>query len=137
MLRCEEAVAPYGQRIFRPPFAHQTIGSHLDALLLAYTVVTYSLHAFDWENRDAGSIADRLIRRLSPGSIILLHDALWEIMHEGAEDRTAMLDAVDRFLDTFTGTYRFVTVPELMQYGRAARRNWYVRDHADWQTPNR
>ena len=30
---CEEAIAPYGQKLFRPPFGNQTIASRLDAFL--------------------------------------------------------------------------------------------------------
>ncbi len=48
-----QAVAPYGQRIFRPPYGYQNVRSRLNAMWLGYQVVTWSVHAEDWFDRDA------------------------------------------------------------------------------------
>ena len=37
--RCQEALAPYGQRLFRPPYCHQTLGSRWQALCAGYEVI--------------------------------------------------------------------------------------------------
>jgi peptidoglycan/xylan/chitin deacetylase (PgdA/CDA1 family) len=132
ILACSRAVAPYGCRLFRPPYAHQTLMSRLDALLLRHEVIAYNVHALDWERRDAAWMAGELERKTFQGSIILLHDSLWSVLVDGAQDRFPMLSALDMFLTEVKGQLRFVTVPELLKLGRAQRRNWYVRNHDDW-----
>lgn len=64
---CEQAIAPYGQRIFRPPYGHQSVASRLDALWLGYQVVNWNLHAYDWLDHDADWMADRLVNQNQPG----------------------------------------------------------------------
>ena len=60
---CEKAIAPYGQRLFRPPYGHQSAASRLDALWLSYRVVTWNLHAYDWLDHDANWMACGLVIR--------------------------------------------------------------------------
>lgn len=122
---CAKAVAPYGLRLFRPPYGHQSIASRVDALFLRYKVITWNVHSFDWEIHDPQWMAERLMSRLKPGSIILLHDTLWDILAEGAEDRSPMLEALAIFLEKTGNQYRFTTVPELLKIGRARSQNWY------------
>ena len=37
---CEKAIAPYGQRLFRPPYGDQNLLSRLEASWLGYQVIT-------------------------------------------------------------------------------------------------
>lgn len=129
---CAKAVAPYGLKLFRPPYGHQSMASRIDALLLGYKVIAWNTHAFDWENHSAEWMVDKLMSRLIPGSIILLHDTLWDIIVEGAEDRLPMLEALNMFLEKVGNRFHFITIPELLKLGRVQRRNWYVRNHNDW-----
>jgi peptidoglycan/xylan/chitin deacetylase (PgdA/CDA1 family) len=59
---CAKAIAPYGQRVFRPPYGHQSVASRLDALWLGYQVVTWNVLAYDWLDHDADWMANRLVR---------------------------------------------------------------------------
>lgn len=127
-----KAVAPFGQKLFRPPYGHQTVASRIDAILLRYKVIAWDMNACDWEKHDAQWMANRLINRLKPGSIILLHDALWDIMEKDAKDRVPVLEALDIFLEKVSRQFRFVTIPELLRRGRVQKQNWYVKDHNDW-----
>ncbi|QII12845.1 putative oligosaccharide deacetylase [Candidatus Kuenenia stuttgartiensis] len=127
-----KAVAPYGQKLFRPPYGHQTVASRIDAILLRYKVIAWDMNACDWEKHDAQWMANRLINRLKPGSIILLHDTLWDIMEKDAKDRVPVLEALDIFLEKVSRQFRFVTIPELLRRGRVQKQNWYVKDHNDW-----
>jgi peptidoglycan-N-acetylglucosamine deacetylase len=131
---CQQAIAPYGQRLFRPPYGEQSVASRLDPLWLGYKVIGWNVEVGDWWDDDADRMADLLVRRLRPGSIVLLHDALRA--HSGADrrpmfthipyvDREPMLKALTLFLEQTGDRFRFVTVPELLRHGRPQRQNWY------------
>jgi len=122
---CEKAIAPHGQRLFRPPYGHQSVASRLDAMWLGYQVVTWNLHAYDWLDHNAHWMVNRLVNQVKPGSVILLHNALYHTTEERYADREPMLEAVDMFLEQLGGHFRFVTVPELFRHGRPQRQNWY------------
>lgn len=122
--RCQAALAPYGARLFRPPYGGQSLGSRLDALLLGYDVVAWSMHVEDWTAVERGAMAEQLERRLAPGAIILLHDRLQRPRHPAAADRGPMIAAVDHFLGRVGDRFRFVTVPELLRRGRPVRQHW-------------
>jgi peptidoglycan/xylan/chitin deacetylase (PgdA/CDA1 family) len=129
---CAEAIAPYGQRLFRPPYGHQSVASRLDALLLGYQVITYRTAAIDWLDHDAQWMADRVIGKARPGSIVIWHDTLHDSFEPEHANRKPAFDAVEMVLQQFSGQYRFVTVPELLRYGRPQRRNWYRRASPEW-----
>lgn len=124
---CAAAIGPYGgQRLFRPPYGHQSIASRLDALWLGHRVVTWNASVEDWCDRDADWMAAQLVKRIKPGGIVVLHDAIYWSPQEGGphEDRKPMLSAVAMALGQLDGRFRFVTIPELLQHGRAQRINW-------------
>ena len=130
---CEKAIAPYGQRLFRPPYGHQSVASRLDALWLRYQVITWSVSTHDTLDHDANWIIDhRLTNQLEPGSVIAFHDALYTYEDERHADREPMLEAVNMLLEQFSDRFRFITVPELFKHGRPQRRNWYRKSDPDW-----
>ena len=122
--RCEQALAPYGERLFRPPHGHQTAASFVDARRLGYRVVTWSMVAEDFRGEDGDTVLGLLRARVRPGSIALLHDSLYTAGDERHRDRTATLWAVDALLEERAG-FEFVTVPELLRRGRALYWPWY------------
>lgn len=131
---CERALAPYGQRLFRPPCGQQSVASCLDALRLGYKVITWDLEVGDWWDRDPERMADLLINRVHPGSVIVLHDALRShpsaalrprVTLESYATREAMLTALTLFLEQTAARFRFVTIPELLRRGRPYRQHWY------------
>jgi peptidoglycan/xylan/chitin deacetylase (PgdA/CDA1 family) len=126
--RCEEALLPYGEKLFRPPYCHQTVSSRWHALRAGYDVVGFSVHAEDWLPRSAEWISERLVRQVRPGAIIILHDNIYRSVLPAAEhDRRPMLRALDRALEQLQEDFCFVTVPELLRAGRPLRENWYQR----------
>jgi peptidoglycan/xylan/chitin deacetylase (PgdA/CDA1 family) len=130
---CQRAIVPYGRRLFRPPYGHQTVGSHFDATLLRFKVVAWSLAVDDWQDDDAERVARRLIAGVRPGSIVLLHDAIFRVEPDlrVQYDRGPLLRALERFLEERHRQYRFVTVPELLARGRPIVRAWYDDEWAD------
>jgi peptidoglycan/xylan/chitin deacetylase (PgdA/CDA1 family) len=126
---CADAISPYGVRLFRPPYGNQSLASWIDLKLCRYEVVTWNVHAYDWENRDAYWMADRLESQVRPGSIILLHDAICDQRYLS---RKPMLDAVKIFLEHVGNRFSFITLPELFQYGHIKKEKWYMEPDIDW-----
>jgi peptidoglycan/xylan/chitin deacetylase (PgdA/CDA1 family) len=124
---CQDALAPHGEQLFRPPHGQQSPGSFLDARRLGYGVVTWNLVAEDFRGDGADAIESRMSARLAPGSIVLLHDSLYVAQEERFRDRTATLAAVDRLLARCRDEYEFTTVPDLLARGRARRWPWFNR----------
>lgn len=123
---CAEALAPYGQRLLRPPYGHQTTASRLDAFWLGYETVMYNRNAIDWDAREAASIVQRIGSRLSAGDIVIFHDGYFLPEQPEATDRRPTLEAVEAILDMFRHRYRFVTVPSLVRSGRPHRTPWHL-----------
>jgi peptidoglycan/xylan/chitin deacetylase (PgdA/CDA1 family) len=130
--RCGQALAPYGQRLFRPPYGHQSLGSRLDTLLLGYQVIGWNALAYDWLDHDADWMVTAVKSRLKPCCVVLMHDALYTALEERFRDREPILKTVERLLIELKEQYRFVNLTELLQAGRAVKRSWYRRPDAEW-----
>ena len=125
----EEAIAPHGAGLFRPPYGEQSLASRLDALAAGQRVVTFEVVAEDWRDDPAEVLVERVTRRLQPGSIVVFHDTLFATAEERYRDRAPTRQAVATLLASLAGEYRFVTVPELLRCGRPRRA------HAYWKLP--
>jgi peptidoglycan/xylan/chitin deacetylase (PgdA/CDA1 family) len=124
--RCDQALAPYGKKLFRPPYCHQTLASRCHTLRAGYEVIAFSVHAEDWLARSAEWMAGRLVQQIRPGSIVILHDNIFRSILPAVQfDRKPMLRALDESLKRLQNRFQFVTVPELLQYGRPVRESWY------------
>lgn len=123
--RCHQAITPIGGvKLFRPPKGHQTHASRRDIWRTGHHPITWSANGEDWLPHEPEWMVARIERTLRAGSIILMHDAIWDPMAPGAEDRSAALAAVDLLLTRSRGHFRFVTVPELLRSGQPIRRDW-------------
>lgn len=129
---CAAALAPHGTRLFRPPYGHQSLTSLAGTRRLGYQVVMGDVVAEDWRDDTAEQLLARIRRRLRPGSIVLLHDALYTTVDSRFADRTPTLEAVDRLLSEEAGRLRFVTVPELLKLGQPRYWHWYLKPDLDW-----
>jgi peptidoglycan/xylan/chitin deacetylase (PgdA/CDA1 family) len=126
---CARAVAPYGCRLFRPPYGHQTPETRLDVLRTRHQAVTWSIVAQDWLDDAPAVIAERVTREIRPGSVVLFHDGLVDALDERYFDRGAMLDALRLVLQRLRGAFAFVTVPELLRLGHAIREPWVMESN--------
>jgi len=124
---CAAALAPFDQKLLRTPYCDQDLATRFDAWLLGYAVIGYSVSTDDWCGGDADLIAQQLERQLRPGSVIVLHDRLFDVLEERYRSRDATLKAVEMTLQRFAGRYRFVTLPELLRHGRPAKELWYKK----------
>jgi peptidoglycan-N-acetylglucosamine deacetylase len=127
---CADALAPHSGRLFRSPGGHQTPRSVLDIRSLGFDVIGWNVDPRDYADRSADELAEHVLQEIRPGSIILLHDAIY---HQPGNDRTRTIDAVARILKRAAGAWDFVTVPELFRHGRPRRINaFWQPDTAQW-----
>lgn len=133
---CARAIAPYGKRLFRPPFGMQNFQIRLDALFLMNKAILWSASAQDWIPQKSEEIAQKIIDRISPGTIFLLHDAIYQSeAPQTLWDRGPMLKGLEIALAELKGRMHFVTLPELLKAGRTVG-NWPIpRDQSHIQPP--
>jgi peptidoglycan-N-acetylglucosamine deacetylase len=123
---CAKVIAPYTDRVrlFRSPYGEQNIASRLCVLLLGYQDIMFNIATDDWCGGDKVSIADQIESRIQPGSVIVLHDRLFDALEESYFNREAVLDAVQVLLQRLGGRFRFVTIPVLLRHGSPQREIW-------------
>jgi peptidoglycan/xylan/chitin deacetylase (PgdA/CDA1 family) len=97
---------------YRPPHGQRT--PFISALVAAagMQTITWDVSAMDWTLTDGDEVARRVLDRVQPGSIVLLHDGL-----DGVPDanRQVVLDALPIILDGLEERgLRAVTVDELV-----------------------
>jgi peptidoglycan/xylan/chitin deacetylase (PgdA/CDA1 family) len=121
---CARATAPYCRRLFRPPYGGINDRVLLDTLFFRYKVIMWSASAQDWVPQGSDEIAAKMIGRIAPGSIFLLHDAIYRShLREALWDREPMLDGLEKALSALERKFHFVTVPDLLRAGRPVN-NW-------------
>ena len=124
LIQTKQLLAPFGQTLMRPPFGHQNIRTYFSARQCGYKVIGWNLVAEDWLDKDAKWIADKLIRNIKPGSIILFHDSLYQAFEDNYRDREATIGALEILLRKLAN-YKFLTVSELLANGTQVKRFWY------------
>lgn|GEM_PF-360869 len=115
MARCEEAIAKLtgtgNQALYRPPVGLKSPELGRAAWKRGLTLVAWSVHSRDTFDRDPGSIARRVLRRVQDGDIILLHDG----HHVPGGQRRHCADALRLILEGLRDKgFECVTVPELL-----------------------
>jgi peptidoglycan/xylan/chitin deacetylase (PgdA/CDA1 family) len=83
---------------------------------MGYESIGWNVDAQDWTARTPEWMAEELLRGTRPGSIVLLHDSICRSHQPVPQyDRTAMLRALEIFLENVDGQLEFVTIPELLK----------------------
>ena len=123
--RWEQTVGLQTNKLFRPPYGHQNINSRLQMWWLGYQVVTWNIAIHDWLPISVDEVKERLCQQIRPGAIILLHDSSHRVFSEALDmDCSTLLFGLDQVLELLHSSYRFVTVPDLMSYGRSTQVIW-------------
>lgn len=129
MWACARALAPYSQRLFRPPFGAHNDQVLWDSKILRYKVIMWNASAQDWIPQNSDEIAQKIIERLKPGNIFLLHDTICDRrVPESDRNREPMIQGLDMALSVINDRIRFVTVPTLLLAGRPVS-NWPLNTH--------
>jgi len=100
-------------KLFRPPHGFRTPWLMRTARRLGYTVVTWDNMTSDWKADKSGDeIAQTIVRRVKPGSVVVLHDGR---NTRPSYDRSQMLRALPSVIGTLKERgFDFVTIPELL-----------------------
>ncbi|MBI5668681.1 MAG: polysaccharide deacetylase family protein [Chloroflexi bacterium] len=135
--RCQQVIAQAtGQRpqVMRPPQGAQSTISVIVSRLLGLQPVHWSASGDDWRGDPAAVVAERVLRRLRPGSIILLHDGLEPAANAAQQpdysqfrDRSATVEALPVIIESLQAQgYQFLTVPQLIENRPLMRKAWFV-----------
>jgi peptidoglycan/xylan/chitin deacetylase (PgdA/CDA1 family) len=81
---------------YRPPHGQRTPFLVAEVHRQGMEVAMWDLSAGDWATHDARLVADRILRGVKPGSIVLLHDSLDGDVHA---DRSVIVAALPLILD--------------------------------------
>jgi peptidoglycan/xylan/chitin deacetylase (PgdA/CDA1 family) len=99
-------------KLFRPPFGALSPSWALACRKQGYTLVFWSVVSYDWKDPDAGRVADRVMRGIRPGAIVLFH----ECHHRSGEGYRHTVEAVDCTLKSLaSGGVRWVSVLDFLQ----------------------
>jgi len=107
-------------KLFRPPFGARDYAVIQVARSMGYEVIMWSVPlARDWEDPPPQVIANRILRYVGGGSIIVLHDG-----NKGKSgDRAPTVEATKLIVTQLRAQgYQFVTVPQLIALGVSAER---------------
>jgi len=124
--KCRRALEPYGRNLFRPPYGMNNGRSNLLVSLCGYKAIGWCLDVKDWCEPSAAVMMEGLVRGISPGCIILLHDGLYVRSEEEKArllasgrvlQRESMLAALEGTLKRLRNKFEFVTIPALLERG--------------------
>jgi peptidoglycan-N-acetylglucosamine deacetylase len=59
---------------FRPPYGQSTAATFVTAWAKGWRPMFWSIQAREWTTDNSAEVARRIVRRLRPGSVVLLHD---------------------------------------------------------------
>ncbi len=114
ILRCQEEVGEWAG--YRPRFYRQPAGFRNPRIFgilknLGMSLVGWQVRAFDTQRRDSQAIAQRILDKIQPGGVILLHDGSDS---EKNEDRAATVEALPLILQGLKDRgMEFLTLDEL------------------------
>lgn len=93
-------------KLIRPPNGHYSKQSLKTAEELGYRTIIWSIDSLDWKNPGRDVIVERIVKRLKPGGIILMHASDTPV--QTAEALPILLDKIK------AQGYEIVTVGELL-----------------------
>ncbi len=90
----EQVLGGYGSHCLRPPYGD--VGPNLlaNADTAGYSLIYWTVDPLDWLNQNPETIASRVLTKVQPGSIVLLHD--------GGDNRTGTIEALGTILATLS-----------------------------------
>jgi peptidoglycan/xylan/chitin deacetylase (PgdA/CDA1 family) len=119
-----EALISRPVRYYRPTYGAVGVSAFAGVRALGMDVVIWSAWAEDWFDAPAREVADRAVRALHPGAILLMHDTTDEPMSSDPRPRPTFSRAevaAQLLDDAQAGGYRFLSVSDLLRQYPAVR----------------
>lgn len=97
--------------LFRPPFGFLNQDSIQVLLGLGYKIIMWNVDSLDWVGLTGPMIASRVIPKITPGAIVLMHNAC-----DGSVDAgTGTTQSLPYIIETLKAEgYTFTTIPSLL-----------------------
>jgi len=109
-----EAIGEHSN-LFRPPFGGRRPGTLQIIRSMGFEPIMWNITGYDWRERPADYIVQKVSRQIRGGDVILLHDGSHA---QFGADRSQTVIATNRLLERYKGEgYNFVSVPEMMSQG--------------------
>ena len=106
-----DAVGPHSN-LFRPPFGGRRPATLRIARRLGLRTIMWNVTGYDWNAPPAEEIERKVVRQVSGGNVILLHDGGHRAM---GQDRSQTVLATDRLISRYLSEgYEFVTIPRMI-----------------------
>lgn len=132
ILKTHKILQPYGSNLFRPPYGHLDWPAYYDIKRCGHLTIAWNIVGHDWLDHSDEDILTRIVKKLKPGSIILLHDSLYTFEKNEHRNRRPMLSALDQLLKKVSGQFSFVTVPQLLKNGTLMKTYWFEQGDPQW-----
>ena len=119
-----EAITGHTIRYYRPTYGAIGLSTLAGVRALGMDIVIWSAWAQDWFDAPAQEIADRAVRALHPGAILLMHDVTDEPMSTDPNPRPTFsrAEVAEGLLDgALASGYDFLTVSRLLRRYPAVR----------------
>lgn len=100
-------------KFFRPPQGRINFFKILLLKLLRYKIIVWTFHVQDFENKNMREYLEQLNNKKKPGSIILLHDNVYDGDTVTVANRNELIKALDIFLKENVDKYNFVTLKQV------------------------
>jgi peptidoglycan/xylan/chitin deacetylase (PgdA/CDA1 family) len=108
--KAEEAITAAAPKptLFRPPGGSYNDAITAEAMKHGYTTILWSVDPGDWRQPSVDQVVDNVMKNVSPGSIVLLHEGQYPLPTP---------EAIGIIIDRLRAKgYSIVTVSELLQY---------------------
>jgi Predicted xylanase/chitin deacetylase len=98
--------------LFRPPFGFLSDVSAQVIISMGYKIIMWNVDSYDWMGLTGPGIAGRVNANVTPGSIVLMHNAC----SGSTESGTGTTQALPFIIETLKAQgYIFTTIPELLK----------------------
>ena len=88
--------------------------------------------SYDWQENESEVIINHIVKKITPGSIILFHDALYKTTNDNCINKDLTFHIVDTVLNRLQSKFSFLTIPELLRTGNPVLRDWYQEPNLEF-----
>jgi peptidoglycan/xylan/chitin deacetylase (PgdA/CDA1 family) len=127
MGRTERCICQKTPKLFRPPYGDYSKTVAFDVWRKGYVPIGWDVLLWDWIEREPEKMLRILEEKTQPGSIVLMHDALYKYYLCDYPERDVLLRVLEEWLTQTRERFTYVTVPYLLSVSDAYVRRRILR----------